>query len=140
MKTSTLRPVACLLFSVSLAAVGCGDDTAGAGGSGGNDGSGGAGGAGATTTTSTADTTTTGGGDVVSAEETAQYCEYLANCWDDAEPCVDSVGLDEAPCQAEGRALADCVIAGGEVITTCEGDGTPCLEELDAFYGCREGA
>ena len=144
MKMSTLRPVVCLLFSVSLAAAGCGDDTGGAGGSGGSDGSGGAGGAGATTsttTTSTADTTTTttGGGDVVSAEEIAQYCEYLVNCWDDAEPCEDSVGLDEAPCQAEGRALADCVIDGGEVLTVCEGDEVPCIEQFDAFYGCREG-
>lgn len=75
---------------------------------------------------------------MVSADEIAQYCEYLELCWDDAEPCVDSVGLDEAPCQAEGRALADCVIAGGEVLTTCEGDGVPCLEQFDAFYGCRE--
>jgi hypothetical protein len=31
------------------------------------------------------------------------------------------------------------VTIGTRRTPVCEGDGVPCLEQFDAFYGCREG-
>ena len=75
--------------------------------------------------------------DAVTSDEVEEFCENIASCWDDAEPCTTYYAeMTEDACQDESRALVDCASDEG-TFEVCEGDGVPCKAELDAYKNCR---